>query len=784
MDEKISNPSMVMLTPKNYHLWIKELQKLAEQHRVWEYVDPNGTKSEPIIEEYPDFSDFTVALDATVATRSNVPADQRIRPARSINELTPEQQKDLQQRQSTWPMREKLVRRAERGIQTVHLAVKASARQYIPPSEMGSSTRQILQTLAGRYKQSDAKIVELLHEQYHALKTPPVKAKIEQWISEWENLRSEMIIQGFKDTFGNDVIFVHEFLRAGKRWAPVFCETWAIQHQAAEKPLDFFKTTRAYRDAYENFLRDEKTTARGMAGAATLQGAGQDQADPHTCTKNGKGDEKHKGKTCICGQIHLFSQCPYIVSANRTPGWKENTKVRNEARQKIQQKPYIFHSIKRVADTNILDGMTPPPKRKRGGENGDEKGKAPSDGDDPHFNFANSALANPALMTSYHPLMNSVIYDSGCSQPLTFDKTRFLDDLTPSNDQIKTPDGHMQVEGYGTMRVWGQLKGKKVEMTFKKTAYIPTCSVTLVSQNKLEKEGFDRDPHTKTLIHLKTGKQVCEIQGRFGVQLLEYNPVSRDDQMVANSVQPSKNTMVKATPWMWHQRLGHCRPQVIDHLPKEWIITSGEAAPKTVKCQTCAVSKMHRLVQKAPSGRATKPFEVLHFDYSWVFPLNDHREKTLMPVFKGLINRCDRSGIAINSMVRTIRTGQETSIGKRLEDWIINQGITWDWSAKNTPEQNGKSERYGALLTEKARCIREHAKLPEDLFPECYLAAEHLMNRTPNQALDWDSPLVRLNKPLLKGADAPPRGSKLKPRAFVGYLIGYNSTNIFRVWNQ
>jgi hypothetical protein len=89
------------------------------------------------------------------------------------------------------------------------------------------------------------------------------------------------------------------------------------------------------------------------------------------------------------------------------------------------------------------------------------------------------------------------------------------------------------------------------------------------------------------------------------------------------------------------------------------------------------------------------------------------------------------------------------------------------------------------------------------------MAAEHLMNRTPNQALNWDSPLVRLNKltnptnqnqpirseldhlkvygckayPLLKGADAPPRGSKLKPRAFVGYLVGYNSTNIFRVWN-
>jgi hypothetical protein len=100
MNEKISNSFMVMLTSKNYHLWIKELQKLIEQHRVWEYVDPNETKSKLIIEEYSDFSDFTVALNATVVTRSNVSADQRIRSARSINELINEQQKNLQQRQS------------------------------------------------------------------------------------------------------------------------------------------------------------------------------------------------------------------------------------------------------------------------------------------------------------------------------------------------------------------------------------------------------------------------------------------------------------------------------------------------------------------------------------------------------------------------------------------------------------------------------------------------------------------------------------------------------------
>jgi hypothetical protein len=66
-----------------------------------------------------------------------------------------------------------------------------------------------------------------------------------------------MIIQDFKNTFDNDVIFVHEFLRANKRWAFVFCETWVIQHQTIEKFLNFFKIIRAYRDAYENFCQAE-----------------------------------------------------------------------------------------------------------------------------------------------------------------------------------------------------------------------------------------------------------------------------------------------------------------------------------------------------------------------------------------------------------------------------------------------------------------------------------------------------------------------------------------------
>jgi hypothetical protein len=129
--------------------------------------------------------------------------------------------------------------------------------------------------------------------------------------------------------------------------------------------------------------------------------------------------------------------------------------MRNKTRQKIQTKFFMIYSIKRIADINILNELISSSKRKKRSEKKDEKND-----DDSHFNFANSAfnyansaLANFTLMTFYHSLMNNVIYDSNCSQSLIFDKTRFLNDLISSNDQIKISDDQMQIEKYEIMLV-------------------------------------------------------------------------------------------------------------------------------------------------------------------------------------------------------------------------------------------------------------------------------------------------------------------------------------------
>jgi hypothetical protein len=77
-------------------------------------------------------------------------------------------------------MTKKQMKKIAQNIRIVDNVVKLSARQYISSSEIVSLIRQIIQILTSRYKKSEVKIVEQLHEQYYALKISSFKTKIEE----------------------------------------------------------------------------------------------------------------------------------------------------------------------------------------------------------------------------------------------------------------------------------------------------------------------------------------------------------------------------------------------------------------------------------------------------------------------------------------------------------------------------------------------------------------------------------------------------------------------------
>jgi hypothetical protein len=309
---------------------------------------------------------------------------------------------------------------------------------------------------------------------------------------------------------------------------------------------------------------------------------------------------------------------------------------------------------------------------------------------------------------SYNSLDKSVIYDFDCSEYGTFDEKRFIDEIEFACEWVNILNEWMQIEKFGIMKVKEKLNDEIIIMKFSETIWISSTTVTLIFSTKLMKQGYDRCSRIKTLMKLNTEQKIYKLIMIFNLLVMKYNEISEKDfyfnDAQTNSIQ---NKMKKTTSWTCPLCLNHCRPTMIDKIRNDVsnIEVLNEKSSKIVDCETCAVSKMHRIMQRLSLERATKSCQTLHFDliiqndqtfddtkciahftdefisYSWIYPLTDYREKTLILIFRELINQCDRVEIIVKSMIRIIRTDQKIFIDLNLENWITNQEIIEQWSA-------------------------------------------------------------------------------------------------------
>ncbi len=88
-----------------------------------------------------------------------------------------------------------------------------------------------------------------------------------------------------------------------------------MQHETADKSIEFFKTTRYYRNACEAYLKDESSSLiRDHVNAIILQS--KTQKDEAQKSKNNNSSKK-RARKCVCREIHEFDECSYIVSSTR-----------------------------------------------------------------------------------------------------------------------------------------------------------------------------------------------------------------------------------------------------------------------------------------------------------------------------------------------------------------------------------------------------------------------------------------------------------------------------------
>lgn len=288
-----------------------------------------------------------------------------------------------------------------------------------------------------------------------------------------------------------------------------------------------------------------------------------------------------------------------------------------------------------------------------------------------------------------------------------------------------------------------------------------------------------------------------------------------------HSALPIKNA---ADVNLWHQRLGHLSYDAVEHIP-DYMDDGVEFTANTHRtrmCDTCELSRAREQVSRRPKIRATIPFDTITVDMihetdpsldgsRYIFHAADDathlhfsapitRKTEFITKLKEVLIFIR---LQLNLTVRTIVLDNEFNTSE-FRRWCAEHGIQLIPSAPHAHQQIGLGERAGGIISQVARSLRIEAGFPTFLWPYLYGTSTYLLNRAPIARLRWQTPISMFYK--LRGWSHRPSisnlrligskcyvripqehseyhpGRKLDERAWIGWLVGFNASNIWTVW--
>jgi hypothetical protein len=124
---------------------------------------------------------------------------------------------------------------------------------------------------------------------------------------------------------------------------------------------------------------------------------------------------------------------------------------------------------------------------------------------------------------------------------------------------------------------------------------------------------------------------------------------------------------------------------------------------------------------------------------------------------------------------------------KAQKPWAAKQGIQFEFTEPDTPQQNAVAERLNRHLLERTRAIMIQANIPKEYWPYTVQMANHLRNRTiivrgthqktPFELWKGYPPdISKFQNPFCRVWFHKKQNDKLEPRAIEGVFIGYQSS--------
>ena len=394
-----------------------------------------------------------------------------------------------------------------------------------------------------------------------------------------------------------------------------------------------------------------------------------------------------------------------------------------------------------------------------------------------------------------------ILVDSGATVHILNDKRHFDNfnhNFSSKNHIIELADGgkiegHAQGQGNATITLHDS-SGQAHSVKLLNTLYIPDFKHNIFSVSSATKHG------AQISFSQCSGQMIAK--GRV------FRFVKVNNLYFLNSTDQGKKTIdsIKSCRSLeeWHKLMGHCNTNDIIKLEK--CTKNMKITNKTnFDCETCIKGKMTVTRNRNPDDRAKSTLEFVHLDlegpiepaspegYRWVLGCTDDYSGIIRPYFmknkSDTLNAfkmfvADTRPYGEIKRVRLDHGGEFTSTA--FKNYLRDNKIKPEYSAPNSPHQNGTAERSWRTLLEMSRCLIIDSNLPKTFWPYAVMYAARIRNVcfnnrtqcTPYQSLTGKFPDMNLiHKFGTTCFIYVQKAKKLDEKAQKGIFLGYDKSS-------
>nr|GEX89368.1 retrovirus-related Pol polyprotein from transposon TNT 1-94 [Tanacetum cinerariifolium] len=293
-------------------------------------------------------------------------------------------------------------------------------------------------------------------------------------------------------------------------------------------------------------------------------------------------------------------------------------------------------------------------------------------------------------------------------------------------------------------------------------------------------------------------KSTCFVRNEDGVDLLTGDRPLNLNTIALNEVASNSLTclLAKASSqsWLWHQRLSYLNFATINNLMKNNLV-QGLPKMKFEKdhlCFACEQRKIHQKHHKSKMAFASnKPLYLFHIDLCGSMRVKNEASEVIISFIK-------KTQVNLQLQVQGFRTDNDTEFkNKTLAKFFDEVGISQQFSAARTPQQNGVVERRNRTLVKAARTRLTFANLPLFLWAEaiattCFTQNRSIINKcfdkTPYELMNKRKPNIKFFRVfgcrcyLLNDYEDV---RKLKAKGDIEVFVGYSKESVaFRIYNK